>query len=121
MGFSQSRIDGNVDPFMILAPWTWGVFWVYCAAQLLVGLIVGRRFGLAGQVLSIAVLSLYQAEHERHLLGESIPALHYQPGLLPMLASSAMVFAPGLISVLIMRRIGGPDTTGVSPGRHSVA
>jgi hypothetical protein len=121
MGLWRSRIDGDADPFMLLAPWTWGIFWVYCAVQLLVGLIVGRRFGLAGQVLAIAVLSLFQAAHERHLLGESFPALHYQPGLLPMLASSAMVFAPGLISVLVMRRIGDPNAIGVDPGRHSVA
>jgi serine/threonine protein kinase len=121
MGLWRSRIDGNADPFMILAPWTWGISWVFCAAQLLVGLIVGRRFGLAGQVLWIALLSLYIAAHERHLFGESMPALHYQAGLLPILASSAMVFAPGLISVLVMRRIGGPDDRGADPGRHSVA
>src|SRR5215469_16418770 len=41
MGLWRSRIDGNVDPFMLLAPWTWGIFWVYSAAQLLVVLMVG--------------------------------------------------------------------------------
>ena len=80
------------------------------AALLLILLMIGRRFGWKGQVLALAVLGFHQAMRERIWLSEFIPALNYQPGLLPVF-SAAMIVGAGLIGLMIMRLTGGPDGT----------
>jgi hypothetical protein len=75
-------------------------------------LMIGRRFGWKGQVLSLAFLGLLQAMRERVWFGEFIPALDYQPGVMPILASAGLIFAAGLVGLLVMRVVGGPDHAG---------
>jgi len=111
LGLWWSRVEGNEDPLMLLSPLTWFVFFVGSAALLVVLLMIGRRFGWKGQILSLAVLGLYQAVRERIWIGEFIPALNFQPGWIPILASAGMIFAAGLTGLLTMRLIGGADGT----------
>jgi eukaryotic-like serine/threonine-protein kinase len=111
LGLWWSRVEGNDDPLMLLSPLTWFVFFVGSAALLVVLLMIGRRFGWKGQILSLAVLGLYQAVRERIWIGEFIPALNFQPGWIPILASAGMIFAAGLTGLLTMRLIGGADGT----------
>ncbi len=110
-GIWRSRIEGNADPLMLLSPWIWCLFSLISASILLILLMAGRRFGWKGQVLALAVLGLYQAVRERIWAGEFIPALNFQPGLFPILSSAGMIFAAGMIGLLIMRLIGGPDSS----------
>ena len=44
-------------------------------------------------------------------IGKFIPALDFQPGLIPILGSAGMIFVAGLIGLLTMRMIGGADCT----------
>lgn len=111
LGLWWSRVEGNDDPLMLLSPLTWFVFFVGSAALLVVLLMIGRRFGWKGQILSLAVLGLYQAVRERIWIGQFIPALNFQPGWIPILASAGMIFAAGLTGLLTMRLIGGADDT----------
>ena len=111
-GLWRSRIEGNEDPLLLLSPLPWLLFFAISAAILVVLLMIGRRFGWKGQVLSLAVLGFYQATRERVWFGELIPALDYQPGLMPIIASAGMIFAVGLIGLLVMRLISGPDSAG---------
>ena len=111
-GLWRSRIEGNEDPLLLLSPLPWLLFFAISAAILVVLLMIGRRFGWKGQVLSLAVLGFYQATRERVWFGEFIPALDYQPGLMPIIASAGMIFAVGLIGLLVMRLISGPDSAG---------
>lgn len=108
-GLWRSTISGNDDPLMMLSPWIWCLYGVLSAALLLVLLMVGRRFGVMGQVTAVLVIGLLQSLRERAWYGKVIPALEYQPGLLPVLGSAAMLFAAGLIALLVMRLISGPD------------
>ena len=87
LGWWWSRIAGNEDPLLLLSRWTWIIFPVAGIALLLILLMIGRRFGWKGQVLSLALLGLYQAVRERIWLGELIPALDYKPGILPVLGA----------------------------------
>ena len=111
-GLWRSRIEGNEDPLLLLSPLPWFLFLASAAAILLFLLMSGRRFGWKGQVLSLAVLGFYQATRERFWFGEFIPALDYQPGLMPIITSAAIIIAAGSIGLLIMRLIGGPDDAG---------
>jgi serine/threonine protein kinase len=114
LGWWRSGIAGNEDPLLLLSHWTWFVFLVAGTALLLVLLMIGRRFGWKGQVLSLALLGAYQAVRERIWLGEFIPALHYQPDIMPVLGSAAMIVSAGLIGLILMRLIGGPQSSTVS-------
>lgn len=116
-GFWRSRVAGSEDPLMLLSPLPWFIFFVASAAILVVLLMIGRRFGWKGQVLSLAILGVYQAVRERIWLGEFIPALDYQAGLMPILGSAGMIFAAGLIGLLTMRLMGGPDHARVKSER----
>ena len=114
LGLWRSRVEGNEDPLMLLSPLTWFIFPVLSAALLIILLMIGRRFGWKGQVLSLAVLGLYQATRERVWFGVFIPALHFQPGLIPILGSAGMILAAGLIGLFTMRLIGGADAKTVN-------
>jgi eukaryotic-like serine/threonine-protein kinase len=111
LGLWRSRIESNDDPLMLLSPLTWFVSFFGSVALLVVLLMIGRRFGSKGQVLSLAILGLYQAVRERFWFGEFIPALDFQPGPIPILGSAGMIFAAGSIGLLTMRLIGGADDT----------
>ncbi len=113
LGLWRSRVEGNDDPLMLLSPLPWFIFFVASAAILVVLLMIGRRLGWKGQVLSLAILGLYQAVRERMWVGEFIPALDFQPGLIPILGSAGMIFAAGLIGLFTMRLFGGADATTV--------
>ncbi len=111
LGVWRSRVEGNEDPLLLLSPGTWFYFIVGTAAWLLVLLMIGRRFGWKGQVLALLALGLELAVGERYFYGVFIPALNFQPGLIPILGSASMIFAAGLIGLLTMRLIGGADGT----------
>lgn len=106
LGMWRSRIEGNADPLLLLSPWSWVPLPVAGAAVLLVLFMLGRRFGWKGQILALALLALYQALRERYWFGELIPALSYQPGWMPALASAGMIFAAGLLGLAALRLIG---------------
>src|SRR5205823_472906 len=72
LGLWWSRVEGNDDPLMLLSPLTWFVFFVGSAVLLVVLLMIGRRFGWKGQILSLAVLGLYQAVRERIWIGRPV-------------------------------------------------
>jgi serine/threonine protein kinase len=107
----RSGVQGNEDPLLLLSGWTWLIFPVAGTALLLILLMIGRRFGWQGQIVLLALLGLYQAVRERIWFGEFIPALHYQPGILPVLGSAAMIMGCGLLGLIVMRLTGGPGTT----------
>lgn len=115
LGLWQSRVDGNRDPLLLLSPAIWFPMFALSAALLLVLLMIGRRFGGKGQVLSLVVLGLIQATRERFWFGEFIPALDFQPGWVPILSSAGMILAAGLLGLLTMRLMGGVD--GATRGR----
>lgn len=112
LGFWWSRIEGNDDPLMLISPFTGALFPVLGATLLVCLLIIGRRFGWKGQAASLALFGLYQATRERFWFGEFIPAHNYQAGLMSTLGSAGMIFAAGLIGLLVMRMISGPDDAG---------
>jgi hypothetical protein len=113
MGWWRSRIAGHTDPLMLFSALTFSTLAFMAAALLLVLTIIGRRFGWRGQVLSLAVLGLYQAARERVWFGEFIPALTFQPGVIPVLGGAGMLIASGATALLVMRLIGGPDAAGI--------
>ncbi len=112
LGLWWSRVEGHDDPLMLISPWTMFLLPFLGAALLVFLLMIGRRFGWKGQILSLAVFGLYQATRERVWFGEFIPALSFQPGLIPILGSAGMIFAAGLIGLLIMHLIARPDDAG---------
>ena len=43
------------------------------------------------------------------MLGEVIPAIIFQPGVIPILGRVGLFIGVSLIAILVMRLIGGPD------------
>lgn len=115
LGLWRSQVGGNEDPLMLLSLWLWFVSIALGTTILLFLLMIGRRFGRKGQILSLLAVGLWQATRERVWFGEFIPALNYQPGPIPILASAGMIFAAGLIGLLVMRVISGPDQVSDRP------
>jgi hypothetical protein len=57
------------------------------------------------------LFGLGQPFQERIWFGEFIPALTFKPGAIPTLVSGSILIATGLIGILVMRLIGGPDAS----------
>jgi serine/threonine protein kinase len=113
LGWWHSRIAGHPDPLMLfsrpprLGFWT---CWISGNALVLVLFMIGRRFGWKGQAMALTLLGLGLPLLERLWFGELIPALQYPPlGVAPFLGSGSILIAIGLIAILVMRLIGGPE------------
>jgi hypothetical protein len=48
---------------------------------------------------------------ERIWLGTFIPALQFRPGIAPALGNAGMLIAAGMIAIVLMRLIGGPNAS----------
>lgn len=72
--------------------------------------MIGRRFGWKGQAMGLLLLGLGQPLLERIWFGEIIPVLSFAPlSAAQTLGSAGMLIGTGLIAILVMRLIGGPD------------
>ena len=109
LGWWRSRIAGNADPLGLFSPLICVQFVMYGVAFLLALSAIGRRFGWRGQAVSLLALALYQIAHERLWLGEVIPAIIFQPGVIPILGRVGLFIGVSLIAILVMRLIGGLD------------
>ena len=108
-GWWSSRIAAHPDPMMLISLWSWLACALAGTAVMLLLSMAGRRFGWKGQTFSLILLAFYQAVRERVWIGQFIPALSYEPGLMPILGSAGMLVVAGTIAVLVTRLIGGPD------------
>jgi hypothetical protein len=95
---------------MVLSPWTWLTFPVFGMLFVLLFAAIGRRFGWKGQAIALVAFGLYQETRERAYFSTFLPALTYQPGLTPILGGAAMLIGGGVLGLLVMRLVGGPDT-----------
>jgi hypothetical protein len=77
----------------------------------LVFFMIGLRFGRKGQAIGLVLIGLVQPFLERIWFGEFIPSLEFRPGIAPALGSAGMLIAAGIIAILLMRLVGGPDTS----------
>ena len=119
LGWWRSRIAGNADPLGLFSPWICVQFVMYGVAILLALSATSRRFGWKGQAVSLLAIALSQIAHENLWLGEFIPAIIFQPGVIPILGRAGLFIAVSLIAILVMRLIGGPDRV-ASPAAHEV-
>lgn len=111
LGWWHSRIAGYPDPLLLFTQASFLVCWVSGNALVLVFFIIGRRFGWKGQAIGLVLIGLVQPFLERIWFGEFIPALEFRPGIAPALGSAGMLIAAGSIAILLMRLIGGPNTS----------
>lgn len=109
LGWWRSRVADTADPLMLFVPYTWLVFQVAAMTLLLLLSIIGRRFGWKGQASLLVVLGFHQATRERVWFANIIPALTYEPGLIPILVGAVIIIASGVMGLLVMRMIAGPD------------
>jgi hypothetical protein len=111
LGWWHSQIAGYPDPLMLFSrPLSFRTCAMFGSALVLVLFMIGRRFGRKGQAMVLTLLGLGLPLLERLWFGEFIPALKYAPlGMAPFLGSAGILIATGLIAILVMRLIGGPD------------
>ncbi|MEJ7608737.1 MAG: hypothetical protein WKF37_21315 [Bryobacteraceae bacterium] len=114
-GWWRSNLVETADPLLLFVPYTWFIFVIAGMALLLLASIIGRRFGWKGQVVFLGIFAFFQATRERIWFSKIIPALTYEPGLLPIVSGTAMLFAGGVIGLCVMRLIAGADR----PEKHS--
>ena len=108
LGWWRSRIAGNADPQGLFSPWIC-LQWVMTGiAVLLILFAMGRRFGEKGQAALLLAMAAFQIVHEHFWLGEFIPAIVFQPGVIPILGRAGLFIGVSLIAILVMRMIGGP-------------
>jgi serine/threonine protein kinase len=109
LGWWRSRFRDTPDPLMVLSPWTWLTYPVFGMLFLLLLSAIGRRFGWKGQAIALVAFGLYQEPREHAYFSTFLPALSYQPGLTPILGGAAMLITGGVVGLLVMRLIAGPD------------
>ena len=121
LGWWHSRIPGHSDPLVLnygrdpaggRHALSFSLSLVVGTTLMFVLYMIGRRFGWKGQAAGLVLFALGKVFLERIWFGEVIPLLEFKPGITPALGSAAMLIAIGLIAVLVMRLIGGPDTPG---------
>lgn len=113
LGWLHGRIAGPPDPS--LAGLRFGTCMMIGITIVLVLYMIGCRFGWRGQVIGLLLLGLGQPLLERICFGEIIPALSFAPlSIAQTLGSAAMLIATGLIAILVMRLIGGPNDSGAN-------
>ena len=110
LGWWHSRIAEPPDPSM--AGLRFGTCLMIGNTLVLVLYMIGRRFGWKGQAIALLLLGLGQPLLERIWFGEFIPALSFAPlSMAQVLGSAGMLIATGIIALLVMRLIGGPDAS----------
>ncbi len=114
LGWWHSRIAGSPDPLLLFKPLSFAVCFITGNALVLVFFMIGLRFGRKGQAIGLVLIGLVQPFLERIWFGKFIPALEFTPGIAPALGSAGMLMAAGMISILLMRLIGGPSAAGSS-------
>jgi hypothetical protein len=94
---------------MVLSPWTSLTFPVFGMLCLLLLSVLGRRFGWKAQAIALVTFGLYQEPREHGYFSVFLPALTYRPGLIPILGGAAMLIGGGVMGLLVLRLVGGPD------------
>ena len=116
-GWWHSRIAGHPDPLMLFSLLSWLTCSLIGAVLLLLLSMAGRRFGWKGQSLALVLLGFGQPFRERLWFGEFIPAVAFDASVVSTLASAGMLMAAGVIALLVMRAISGPEAS--SPAQTS--
>src|SRR4029079_11489773 len=83
-------------------------------AVLVVLVMIARRFGWKGQAIVLVLFGLGQPVRERIWFGKVIPALAFEPGVVPILVDGGILIASGLIAMLVwyaIARVGAKSTT----------
>ncbi len=111
MGWWHSRIAGYPDPLLLFKRLSFLVCWMSGNALVLVFFMIGVRFGRKGQAIGLVSIGLVLPFLERIWLGQFIPALEFKPGIAPALGNAGMLIAAGMIAILLMRLIGGPNAS----------
>ena len=106
LGWWHSRIAGHPDPLLFFrrAPWSGLNFGVHAGtgiAVLVVLVLIGRRFGWKGQAIALVLYGLGQPVRDRIWFGMVIPALTFEPGVVPILFDAGILIASGLIAMLV--------------------
>jgi serine/threonine protein kinase len=110
LGWLHSRIAGHPDPlqFFRRAPWSGLNFGTHVGtgiAVLVVLVLIGRRFGWKGRAIALVLYGLGQPVRDRIWFGMVIPALTFEPGVVPILVDGGILIASGLIAMLIRSAI----------------
>ena len=79
-------------------------------ALLLFVFLVGRQFGWKIQAAFIGALGFFVELRERFWFSVILPALTYQAGSAPVAGSAMLIIAGGVLGLLVMRLIAGPET-----------
>ena len=118
LGWWHSRIAGHPDPLLFFPkPWlglTFGTYLGTGITVLVVLVMIGRRFGWKGQAIALVLFGLGQPVRERIWFGTVIPALAFEPGVVPILVDGGILIASGLIAMLVRSAIvrqGAKSTT----------
>ena len=109
LGWWRSRFAGNADPLMIFSPLTWLLLAFWATVLLLILSMIGHRFGWKGQALVLSAIGLAQETRERIWFATILPVLTYVPGPIPILAGAGMLIAGGVMGLVVMRLIAGPE------------
>jgi hypothetical protein len=116
LGWWHSRIPGHPDPLLILSPPSFGAYLATGGALMMVVIMIGRRFGWKGQAIALVLFGLAQPVREQIWFGKVIPALAFEPGIVPILAGGGIMIVTGFIALLVMRAIArrGAESTTVN-------
>jgi hypothetical protein len=111
LGWWHSRLAEYPDPLQLFTRPSFLVCWMTGNALVLVFFMIGLRFGRKGQAIALVSIGLVQPFMERIWLGTFIPALQFRPGIAPALGNAGMLIAAGMIAIVLMRLIGGPNAS----------
>jgi serine/threonine protein kinase len=116
LGWWHSRVTGDPDPLLILSPPSFGAYLATGGALMMVVIMIGRRFGWKGQAIALVLFGLAQPVREQIWFGKVIPALAFEPGIVPILAGGGIMIVTGFIALLVMRAIArrGAESTTVN-------
>ena len=110
LGWLHSRIAGHPDPLLFFrrAPWSGLNFGIHVGTGitvLVVLVLIGRRFGWKGRAIALVLYGLGQPVRDRIWFGTIIPALAFEPGVVPILVEGGILIASGLIAMLVRHAI----------------
>jgi len=72
--------------------------------------VLRARQTMAASAWNLKRIGFSDITRERAYFSTFLPALTYQPGLTPILGGAAMLIGGGVLGLLVMRLVGGPDT-----------
>ncbi len=113
LGWWHSRFPKIADPLELHTPLNWLMFVLFGTAVMLGLWLIGRRFGWKTQAIALAVFGLYQSSREQYWLTIIVPILEYEHGPAPVLTGAAILALAGLLGLLLMQRIAGPDRANI--------